>query len=248
MRTLIQRFAVVLVVLAWASASAAQTADEIIEKSIAATGGRAAHDKIKTRVASGELSIGTPLGDIAGTIEITAAVPNKQRTLIKADLSAINAGELVVDQRFDGTTGYVMDSLQGNRDITGSQLDGLKAQGFPNPFLNYKEMGTSVKLGAREKIGDNDAYLLTFEPPSGNPIKTYVDATSFLPVRTIIRAEVPQMGEIEQIIELLEYRDVDGIKVPVKLRMTNALQSITMTFSKVEQNVAIDEKLFVKPQ
>lgn len=248
MRTLIQRFAAVLVVLAWASASAAQTADEIIEKSIAAMGGRAAHDKIKTRVASGELSIGTPLGDIAGTIEITNAAPNKQRTLIKADLSSINAGQLEIDQRFDGAAGYVMDSMQGNRDITGSQLDNLKAQGFPNPFLTYKENGTSVKVGAKEKIGEKDAYLLTFEPPSGFPIKTYVDATSFLPVRTIIRAEVPQMGEMEQIIEPLEYRDVDGIKVPVKLRMTNAVQSITMTFSKVEQNVAVDEKLFVKPQ
>ena len=248
MRTLIQRLSIIVVVVAWASSAAAQTADEIIEKSIAALGGRAAHDKITTRVATGELSIGTPAGDIAGTLEMYGAAPNKQRTVIKADLSALGAGQLVIDQRFDGTSGYAMDSLQGNREITGSQLENMKAQGFPNPFMSYKAAGISVKLGAKEKVGDKEAYLLTFEPPAGFPIKTYVDAVSFLPVRTIVRAEVPQMGEVEQILDPLEYKDVDGVKVPVKLRLTNAMNSITMTLTKIEHNVAVDNTMFSKPQ
>jgi hypothetical protein len=248
MRTLIQRLAAVVIVVAFAHTAAAQTADEIIEKSIAAMGGRAAHEKIKTRVATGSISIGTPAGDVTGSLEAYGAVPNKQRTVIKADLSALGAGELVIDQRFDGTTGYVLDSLQGNRDITGSQLENMKVQGFPNPLLNYKAAGLSVKLGAREKIGDKDAYLLTFEPPSGNAIKTYIDATTFLPVRTVIRANVPQLGEIEQWVEPLEFQEVDGVKVPSKVRLTNSMQTITMTLTKIEHNVAIDEKLFAKPQ
>ena len=95
----------------------------------------------RRRVTTGQLSIGTPAGDITGTVEMYAAVPNKQRTVIKADLSAFGAGQLLIDQRFDGTTGYAMDSMQGNREITGSQLDNMKAQSFPNPFLNYKAIG-----------------------------------------------------------------------------------------------------------
>lgn len=249
MRTLIQRCAVFVVVLAFASIAAAQTADEIIEKSITAMGGRAAHEKIKNRSASGTISIGTPAGDIGGTVEMYGAVPNKQRTVIKADLSALGAGELLIDQRFDGTTGYAMDSMQGNREITGSQLDTMKAQRFPNPFLDYKSTGMSVKLApAKEKIGDKEAYLLTFEPPSGNPIKTYIDATTYLPLRTVVRATVPQMGEIEQWIEPLEFKDVDGVKVPSKVRLTNSMQTITMTLSKIENNVTLDEKMFSKPQ
>jgi hypothetical protein len=239
--------AVVVLALSWAHTASAQTADEIIEKSIAAMGGRAAHEKIKTRVATGEISIGTPVGDIAGTVEMYGAAPNKQRSVIKADLTNLGAGPLVIDQRFDGTVGYAMDSMQGNREITGSQLDNMKVQSFPNPFLNYKANGISAKLGAREKVGDKEAYLITFEPPTGFPIKTYIDATTFLPVRTIVRADVPQMGQIEQMVEPLEYKDVDGVKVPTKLRLTNAMQTITMTFSKIEQNVPLDDKMFVKP-
>jgi hypothetical protein len=241
------RCAVVVLALTWAHSAAAQTADEIIEKSLAAMGGRAAHEKIKNRIATGELTLGTPAGDIAGTVEMYAAAPNKQRTVIKADLSAFGAGQLVVDQRFDGTVGYAMDTMQGNREITGSQLDNMKAQSFPNPFMNYKASGMSVKLGAKEKVGDKEAWLLTFEPTSGFPIKTYIDATTFLPIRTIVKADVPQMGQIEQMVEPLEYKDFDGVKVATKLRLINSMQSITMTFTKIEQNVAMDEKMFVKP-
>ena len=241
------RFALAAVILLFAHVAAAQTADEIIEKSIAAMGGRAALEKIKTRQMTGELSIGTPAGDIAGTLEMYGAVPNKQRTVIKADLSAFGAGQMTIDQRFDGTTGYAIDTMQGNREITGTQLENMKAQGFPHPFLSYKANGMSVKLGAKEQILGKDMYLLTFEPTAGLPIKQYVDATTFLPARTIITADVPQMGRMEQMIDPSDYRAIDGVQVAHKMVLSNAMQSITMTIKKVENNVALDEKMFVKP-
>jgi outer membrane lipoprotein-sorting protein len=241
------RLAVAAIILVWAPLASAQTADEVIEKSIAAMGGRAAFEKIKTRLATGELSIGTPAGDIAGTVEMYGAAPNKQRTVIKADLTQFGAGQLLIDQRFDGTNGYAMDSMQGNREITGSQLDNLKSQGFPHPFLNYKASGMAVKLGPKEQVGGRDMFVLTFQPTAGEPIKQYVDAETFLPARTIVTAEVPQMGKIEQMVDPSDYRDVGGVKVAHKMTLTNAMQSISMTFKSIENNVTIDEKMFVKP-
>ena len=243
----VKSVALVAIFLLAAQAASAQTAEEVIEKSITAMGGRAALEKIKTRVTTGTLTIGTPAGDIAGTVEMYGAAPNKQRTVIKADLSQFGAGQLVIDQRFDGTTGYAMDTMQGNREITGSQLDNMKAQGFPHPFLSYKANGASVKLGPNEQVLGKDMFVLTFEPASGTPIKQYIDAATFLPARTIITAEVPQMGKIEQMVDPSDYREQDGVKVAHKMTLTNAMQSITMTFTKVENNVAIDEKMFVKP-
>ncbi len=124
------RLAVAVVVLLSANAAWAQTADEVIEKSLAALGGRAAHAKIKTRSMAGTITLGTPAGDIPGTIEIVNALPNKTRTLIKADLTSLGAGPLVIDQRFDGKSGYVLDTLQGNREITGNQLDNMRNTGL----------------------------------------------------------------------------------------------------------------------
>lgn len=245
MATLIRRLAPVVVVLAWAHTSAAQTADEIIEKSIAAMGGRAAMEKIKTRVSNGKVSLATPGGDVTGTVEVCDAAPNKQRMVMKVDLTPVGAGEMLVDQRFDGATGYVMDSIQGNRDITGSELDNLQAASFPHVFLRYQALGMSAKL-ARESVADGSRYLLTFER-AGYAIKQYVDAETLLPTRVIIRANLSQLGQLEHWIDSSDYREVDGVKVPFTVTLTNSMMTVTTTFTTIENNVSIDPKIFVKP-
>ena len=103
--------------------AAAQTADEIIQKHLAALGGRAALNNLKSRSMKGTITLSTPGGDIAGPIEVLNEVPNKSRTFIQLDLSSLGLGKVVQDQRFDGTSGYVIDTMQGNRDITGDQLE-----------------------------------------------------------------------------------------------------------------------------
>ena len=242
------RLALTAIVLLVASAASAQTADEVIEKCITAMGGRATLEKVKTRIMTGELTIGTPAGDIAGTVEMYGALPNKQRTVIKADLSKLGAGQLVIDQRFDGTNGYAMDTLQGNRDITGNQLDNMKAQSFPHPFLNYKAMGASATLGAKEQIDGRDMFVLNLEPPIGSPVKTFIDAETYLPARTILTTDMPQIGKIEQTLDVSDFRAVDdGTRMPFKMRLSNPQNVITMTFTKVETNPALDDKMFVKP-
>lgn len=241
------RTAIAVVVLACAQIAAAQTAEEIIDKSIAAMGGRAAFDKIKTRSMSGTITLNTPVGDIPGSIEILNARPNKARTLIKADLSSVGAGPLTIDQRFDGQNGYVVDTLQGNREMTGNQLDNLRNGGFPHAFLNYQDVGFSVKLQGKEKLGNGEAYVLVLEPAKGSTIRQLVDAQTMLPVGFSLTVSVPQMGDVEQTTTLEDYREVDGIKLPFKLTSSSSLQSFTVTLDKVVHNVEADEKLFVKP-
>ena len=247
MKLLAQRVALVAVVLAWAQVVSAQTADEVIEKSITAMGGRAAMEKIKTRQTTGTITLTTPAGDIPGTIEVTNAAPNKARTVIKADLSSLGAGPMTIDQRFDGTNGYVLDSLQGDRPISGDQLANMRTNSFPHPFLGYKANGTTVKLLAKEKVGARDAFVLQFEPASGPSVKQYIDAENYLPLQAVIKLTLPQVGEVEQTALSSDFRDVDGIKVPFKLQVSSAIQGFTIVISKVEQNVPVDDKVFVKP-
>lgn len=238
----------VLVLLAPAHLAAAQTADEILERSITALGGRAAHAKLKSRLATGSIVLGTPVGDITGSIEVLNAPPNKTRTLIKADLSSIGAGPLVVDQRFDGHSGYVLDSLQGNRDITGSQLETMKNSAFPHIYLGYKELGIAVKLGGKEKVGDREAYAIVFEPATGPSMRNWIDAETYMPIKMAMTVHVPQLGtDVEQTTEFLDYKEIDGVKVPFRLRASSSVQNFTVTVDKIEHNVPVDEKLFVKP-
>src|SRR5262249_44738239 len=169
-----------LLLLAFAQAAFGQTADEIIEKHLAAMGGRAALEKVKSRTSTGTIRLTLPVGgEVMGSIETYNQAPNKSRNLLKIDLSSLGAGQMVQDQRFDGTTGYVIDSLQGNREITGNQLDNMKNAVFPSALLNYKENGT-VELQGKEKAGERDAYVLVTKPKVGSGVRLYLDAQTYL--------------------------------------------------------------------
>src|SRR5262249_8391026 len=103
MKTITRRVFAAALFLFFAQRTSAQTADEIIEKHLAALGGRAALAKLKSRVTTGTITLSLPIGsEITGSVETYSQAPNKTRTLIKIDLSALGAGQMVQDQRFDG--------------------------------------------------------------------------------------------------------------------------------------------------
>lgn len=244
----LRRILVASLLVVSARAALAQTAEEIVEKAITAAGGRAAFAKLKSRLTTGTITLSTPAGDISGTVEILNAAPNKSRSLIKADLSALGAGMFVLDQRFNGTSGYVLDSLQGNHEMTGNQLDNMRNNAFPNVFLNYKELGAFVQLVGKEKVGERDAYVITLEPTTGSVVRQYVDAQTYLPIKMSVKVEVPQLGQqVEQTTEFFDFQVVDGVKLPFQLRATSSIQNYTITITKVEHNVQVDETLFSKP-
>jgi hypothetical protein len=62
-----------------------------------------------------------------------------------------------------------------------------------------------------------------------------------------VKVDAPQVGEVEQTTEFFDYRDVDGVKVPFTVKATSAVQSSTVTITKVEHNTRIDDALFSKP-
>jgi len=247
MKHVTRRFVLAGLLLCWAPVTFAQTVDDIVEKHLTALGGRAALGKVTSRSMTGNITLSTPAGPVSGPIEIVNERPNKVRTLINLDLTALGVGKVVIDQRFNGTTGYAIDTLQGNRDITGDQLEVMKNSTFPNPLMNYKDMGIAVELGGKEKVGDRDAYVLILKPKSGPAMRQYVDAESYLPVRVVMRLTVPPVGEIEQTTDLLDWRDVDGLKVPSQIKTSSNVQTLTIDVTKVEHDKPIDQSLFSKP-
>src|SRR5215475_4772660 len=247
-KTISTRLLIAALFLASMPIAFAQTADDIVEKHLAALGGRAAMEKLKSRSMKGTITVSTPVGDLTGAIEILNQQPNKQRTFTQLDLSAVGLGKMIQDQRFDGTSGYVIDTMQGNRDITGDQLEAMKNAQFPSPLLNYKEMGATVELAGKEKVGDRDAYVLIGKPKTGPAVRYYIDAETYLPVKTVVKVMVPQLGtELEQTSETSDFKDVDAVKVPFRITTTTSIQTVVVTVNQVEHNKQIDRSLFSKP-
>lgn len=236
-----------LVPAAGAPSGSAQTADEIVEKTLTALGGRDALGKLTSRATSGTITVSTPGGDVSGKIEVWNQAPNKSRTLINLDLSSLGAGTVTVDQRFDGTSGIAIDSMRGNSDITGSQLENMRNTAFPSPLLTYKDRGAKVELSGHQKIGDRDTFVLVFTPKTGPVTRQFIDAESYLPVRSIVALDAPEVGQIEQTTDFSDFRQVDGVKVPFAIKGSSAVQNISVSVTKVEHNVTIDPTLFARP-
>lgn len=225
----------------------AQSADEIVDRHLAALGGREALGKIQTRVSTGSISISTASGAFSGSLTRYDKLPNKSRVVTRIDLSSMGAGELTRDQRFDGSTAILTDSRSGENELTGNALESLRNAAFPSLYLHYKDRGSEIELAGKEKVNDRDAYVLIFKPKSGPSSKHYIDAETYLIVKSVGKIGTPQGGELDQTSEISDYRATDGIKVAYQVKQTNSLQSVTVTFSKIEQNVPVDDAMFVKP-
>ncbi len=231
---------------ALASVAAAQTVDEVVETHLAAMGGRDALGKLTTRKATGAITISTPNGDLSGPVEIYSKAPNKSRAYMSLDLSAPGVAEkMIVDQKFDGTAGWAINSLQGDMEIAGNQLDNMKNGAFPSQFLNYKEAGMKIELLPKETLAGKSVIVLLVTPTVGSVARVYMDAESFLLVRTTATINVPQTGgDIEQTADLSDYRAVDGVKVPFMTVNSSPIQTVTIKLETVAHNWFLDTAMF----
>jgi hypothetical protein len=248
MKRMLAAVAGVALVVILAPRALAQTPDEIVEKHLAAMGGRAALAKLTSQVASGTIAIQAQGADLGGTIEISKKAPNKSRTLMRIDLASVGGSEMVVDQRCDGKTAFASNSLQGDREITGPQLQNMLNASFPSSLLNYKETGAKIELLGRETAGAKPVLVLQYTPASGPALKLYLDANTYLVSRTVVKLSLPEAGgDIEQSTDVTDYRAIDGVQTPFSVSITGAGQAITITLAKVEYNVALDDAVFSRP-
>jgi outer membrane lipoprotein-sorting protein len=239
------RWAAAAGIVLWAGAAQAQTADEAVEKALAAMGGRAALTKLNTRVITGTITVSTQGVDVGGTVEMSYKAPNLARSLMKLDLSAYGGPEITIDRRCDGKTAFEIDSRTGVREITGNQLENMLNASFPSPFLNYKQAGGKVEVAGKEKLGEKDVIVLVFTPKIGSVSKLYFDAQTWQLVRSVAKVNVPASGgEIEQTTDPSDYRDVDGVKIPFTMAISIPAQSLTIRIQKVEHNTPLDDAIF----
>ena len=226
----------------------AQTADDVIQKHIAAIGGRDALQKITSRRSTGTITIATAQGNIGGTIEFDTKAPNKSRIAMELDLSAMGiADKMVIDTKFNGTTGVSLNSLQGDAELSGNQLDNMRNNVFPTSLLTYKELGYTMELLPKEQVNGKDTFVIRASPKTGSVTKLYFVATSYMLVKTVATINVPMAGgDVEQTSEQSDFRKVDGITLPFTLTRSDAVQTATIKLTKVEHNVALDDKIFSK--
>ncbi len=214
------------------------SADQIIEKYIQALGGKAAIEKITSRVVKGTIDI--PVAGASGTVEVYVKAPGKSSSL--ASLSGL--GEF--RQGCDGKTAWSSDPFQGMRDLSGIELAAAKRESDLHDDLKLKQTFSKMTVTGKEKVGDREAYVIDAVPVEGNPEKLFFDAQTGLLLRRDLEIESPQ-GKVPSENYLEDYKEVDGVKIPHKTRQVTSAYELTIKILEIKHNVPIDDAKFNKP-
>jgi hypothetical protein len=90
--------------------------------------------------------------------------------------------------------------------------------------------------------------VLLYTPKAGPAPKLFLDAETFLVVRSITTLDVPEAGgQIEQTTDVSDYRTIDGVKTAFSVTVGGPGQTIAITLAKVEYNVTLDDAVFSRP-
>jgi zinc protease len=207
------------------------TAEKIIKNFIDAIGGE---DKIYNIVDRTTVMRGKVQGINITMISYQKA-PNKLKQQIKA-----GANEQVII--FDGEKG-IMSAAGQRQEITGSELEKLKLESTIALLTDPGYYGIALSFEGAEKIDSVNAYKVVMTLPSGIKWKQYYNTETFLKVKESKYVNSP-MGLFEQHIYYNDYREVDGMKLPFKIKQTVGTQSMEFTVSSVKINSGLTDREF----
>lgn len=214
------------------------TIDQILDKFIQALGGKAAIEKLTSRVSKGTMEVVT--FGVTGSTEIYAKAPNKY--LLISEFPDYG----LVKRAFDGTIAWSQDPQSGLTDITGPPLAAVKRSADFYRNIKIKELYPQATIKGKEKVGDREAYVIEVVPDEGGLDKMYFDATTGLLISAQAERERPE-GRIRTESQFEDYRDVDGVKLPFTIRETNPNLSLILRLSEIKHNVPIEDAKFSKP-
>jgi len=209
---------------------------EVIERYIRAIGGDAMIEKLTTRVARGaETTTNRMTPPLTLPIEITQAAPGKL-LIIRSD----PRGAAV--EGFDGGKGWTKD-VGGQREMTGKELAVTKREADFFRYLKIKETYPRMRVLAKEKIGDREAYVVGATSRDDDRERLYFDSQSGLLVRRYVSFKTA-FGSIPEVMDFEDYREVSGVKLPFTIKWSRPPFGFVRKFSEIRVNEVVDDARF----
>jgi outer membrane lipoprotein-sorting protein len=223
-----------------AASGFSQKPADIVEKMIAASGGRKVLEGIKDTTFSGTFDI-TQMG-ISGTVTYYHKEPNK----IRQNMEFMG---MVITNAFDGEVGWGINPQTGTAEAySGELLEDSKRQalGFGNSVLLHPEKhGITFTVEGRETIEEKEYILLKQTYADGHSQTNYVDPETYF-IHKTKQTALNQMGvEVEQDVFFSDYRKVDGVLFPHLVTIYQEGEEFgIMTVTEVKFNTGLEDSLF----
>lgn len=215
-------------------------AQEILDRCIEATGGKAALEKLRTRVMTGTIEV-LAMG-ASGKFEVRAKAPNLQTSALEF------TGLGTVREGYDGKVAWTAAPFQGVREKAGAELArAQRTMWFPRE-LHFGKAYTKVETKAAGKIGTQATWVVEGTPQNGKPDRLHFDQKTGLLLREEALVETA-VGELAFEVNFSDYRDFDGVKVACSVRVPSPPQaSFHIKIDSVKHNVELSDTIFHKPK
>jgi photosynthetic reaction center cytochrome c subunit len=212
-----------------------ETADEVIAKYVQALGGEQRLRTMKSAVLRGT-AIGR--GGDASPVVVEQAGPDRYRSTVESKPPMTRA--------FDGDSAW-LDTGGHVRQLEGVQLAYAASLDDTGLALRLKDKYAGLTVGRYDRIDGRDVVWLNGRPSAAVTEALAFDRGSGLLARRVVRLPTP-MGRLPVQIDYADYREVDGLKVPFEVRLTDWETVLTKKFAGVELNAAIDQARFKAPK
>jgi hypothetical protein len=220
-------------------------AAQIAERNVKARGGLAAWRAVRSLKMSGELDAGGK-SDPKLPFALYLRRPHQSR------LELTFAGKKAV-QVYDGTQGWKLRPFLNRDDVEPFKRDELasaaSAAELDGPLVDYARKGTRVELAGTEKIEGKKAYKLKLTLKNGERRFVWVDAKTFLDVKTSGDPRKLDGRPHPVAIYSRDYRKVDGLEIPFvqETVVEGVKQRRKMVLKAVTVNPPLQDALFAKP-
>ncbi len=199
--------------------------DQIIEHYLEAIGGRAALQKLSSRVSLGKVELQS-MG-LSGTAEIYEQAPNKSTMILNVE------GLGTIQQTFDGASAWMQDPLDGYVKFAPTTAARLHDQAVFQRELRIKELNPVMVLMGKGKVGEREVFVVAAQS-SRVQDNWYFDTVTGL----LLRKGSTYYDD---------YREVDGVRLPFKITEdSSAGFGVVVSLSEIKHNVAIDQAKFAE--
>jgi len=215
------------------------SADEVIARYTRAIGGDAAIEALKTQVSRGTETTTNQMASAQTLpIEIIQAAPAKL-------LIARNDHRGVTLEGFDGVKAWAKDA-RGQREAIGKELADIKREADFFRRLKIRETYPQMRVLAKERVRERDAYVVGATSRDGAREKLYFDVETGLLVRQFIAFKTA-FGAIPEVTDFDDYREVSGMKLPFTIAWSRPPFGSVRRFTEIRLNSLVDAARFQPP-
>lgn len=211
---------------------------ELLDRLVERSGGKAAYDKIQSRVTRASFEM--PAAGLKLAMTIYQAKPNKNYTVMESE--AIGK----IERGTDGEVAWESSMTTGPRVIEGAERVQFMRGAEFDLITHWRDFFEKAECVGIENVNEKPAYKVVVTPKEGDPETWYLDKESGLTVRVDITVQSP-MGAVPVQSYHGDVREVDGLLLAHKVEATVMGQARVMTVEGIEHNTEIPADRFEIP-